>query len=522
MLFNSFVFVFAFLPLSLLLTYGAGTWNQTAAKVALLLMSLGFYAWWRPSQLPLLLISIVFNYVAGERIQRSLAADRPRPAQAIMIVGVIADVTFLGWFKYANFFVDNVNWIGGFHIHLDRIALPLAISFFTFQKIAYLIDTARGETRRVGMLDFSVFAAFYPQLIAGPIVHFKEVIPQLQKPLFGRFIARNLMVGLVIFSIGMFKKTVLADTLAAYVNPLYDGAGGAVGRSPSLGLASSWLAAVGYTFQLYFDFSGYSDMAIGLGRMFGVKLPLNFHSPLRARSIADYWRRWHMTLQRCVVAYIFQPLSLPLTRVAMDWDLKQWNGFLMDTALPVFITFVILGLWHGAGWTFVLFGAMHGIYLSVNEAWREYNAGRRKLRKAGRRLKEPGPLERICYHGMTLVAVACANVVFRAHTVSDAVSIWKEMIGFGSGQTGTASFDLGLLFVLLTSVVIVFLMPNTQQIMGRYDPAWNWREWSGVARAPIQWIWSPSPAGLIFAGVTLFLGLAFIQRGEAVFLYFNF
>ena len=311
MLFNSFVFIFAFLPLSLLLTYRAGTWNQTAAKVALLCVSFVFYAWWRLSQLPLLLISIAFNYVAGEWMQRARAADRPRQVQAILVVGVLADVLFLGWFKYANFVVDNLNWAAGSHIQLDRIALPLAISFFTFQKIAYLIDTARGETRPVRVLDFSLFAAFYPQLIAGPIVHFREVMPQLQKPLFGKLIARNLMVGLVLFSIGLFKKTVLADTLAIYVKPLYE----AARQGQELGFISAWVAGVGFTFQLYFDFSGYSDMAIGLGRMLGVKLPLNFHSPLRAASITDYWRRWHMTLQRFVVAYIFQPLSLPLTRV---------------------------------------------------------------------------------------------------------------------------------------------------------------------------------------------------------------
>jgi len=381
MLFNSFVFVFAFLPLSLVLTYGAGARSQTAAKVVLFFLSLAFYAWWRPSQLPLLLISIAFNYVIGEWMQRAKAADRPRQVQAILAVGLLGDVLFLGWFKYANFVVDNVNWVAGSHIQLDPIALPLAISFFTFQKIAYLIDTARGETRSVRVLDFSLFAAFYPQLIAGPIVHFREVMPQLKGPLFGKLIARNLMVGLVLFSIGLFKKTAIADTLAIYVNPLFE----AARQGHDLSLVSAWVAGVGFTFQLYFDFSGYSDMAIGLGRMLGVKLPLNFHSPLRAASITDYWRRWHMTLQRFVVAYIFQPLSLPLMRVAAAWSLTRWSEFLLATGLPIFITFVILGLWHGAGWTFVLFGAAPGIYLGVNEAWREYQADRRrKLKRAGR------------------------------------------------------------------------------------------------------------------------------------------
>jgi alginate O-acetyltransferase complex protein AlgI len=520
MLFNSFVFVFAFLPLSLLLTYLAGTWNQTAAKVALLCMSLAFYAWWRPSHLPLLLISIAFNYVAGEWMQRARAADRPGQVQAVLVVGVLANVLFLGWFKYANFVVENVNWVAGSHIQLDRIALPLAISFFTFQKIAYLIDTARGETRPIGILDFSLFAAFYPQLIAGPIVHFKEVMPQLQKPLFGKLVARNLMVGLVIFSIGLFKKTVIADTLAIYVNPLYE----AVHRGHELSLVSAWVAGVGYTFQLYFDFSGYSDMAIALGRMLGVKLPLNFHSPLRAASITDYWRRWHMTLQRFVVAYIFQPLSLPLTRVAAAWSLTRWSGFLLDTGLPVFITFVIVGLWHGAGWTFVLFGALHGIYLGVNEAWREYQAGRRrKLKRAGLPLPSPKPWDAVPYHLMTLFAVVCANVMFRAATPGDAARIWRSMTGLGTGQLLLEEwFNSGLVAMLVVAGGLVFLMPNSQQIMGRFDPALNWREWRDVARPPIRWSWSPSPVGLVFAGLTLFLGVALSQRGPSVFLYFNF
>lgn len=520
MLFNSFLFVFAFLPLSLLFTYGAGRWSQAAAKVALLCMSLAFYAAWRPSQLPLLLISIAFNYVVGAWTQRARAAKRPGLVRAILAFGILADVLFLGWFKYANFVVDNVDWLTGTQIHLDKILLPLGISFFTFQKIAYLIDTSWGDTKPVSVLDFSLFAAFYPQLIAGPIVHFKEVMPQLQKPLFGKLIARNLMVGLVLFSIGLFKKTVIADTLAIHVNPLYE----AARRGDELGLVSAWVAGIGFTFQLYFDFSGYSDMAIGLGRMFGVKLPLNFHSPLRAASITDYWRRWHMTLQRFVVAYIFQPLSLPLTRAALGWNLTRPSEFLLGAALPIFITFVILGLWHGAGWTFVLFGAAHGVYLGVNEAWREYEAGRRRKRKrAGLPLRSPKPWDAAGYHALTLAAVVYANVMFRAATPGDAAWIWRSMTGLGTRRfLLEAWLNSGLAVMLVIAASLVFLMPNSQQIMGRFDPALNWREWRDVGKPPIRWSWSPSPLGLVFAGVTLFLGVAFIERGQTVFLYFNF
>jgi D-alanyl-lipoteichoic acid acyltransferase DltB (MBOAT superfamily) len=520
MLFNSYVFIFAFLPISLLLTYGAGRWNQSASKVVLLLLSLAFYAHWRVAQLPLLLGSIAFNFAVGELMQRARAANRPGQAEALMRIGVLADLAFLGWFKYANFFVDNVNWVAGTHIHLAHIALPLAISFFTFQKIAYLIDTARGETRRTGALDFSLFAAFYPQLIAGPIVHFKEVMPQLQARLFGRFVARNMMVGLVTFSIGLFKKTVIADTLSAYVNPLY----ARVGHGHELSLAAAWVAAAGYTLQLYFDFSGYSDMAIGLGRMLGVKLPLNFHSPLRAPSIIDYWRRWHMTLQRFIVAYIFQPLSLPLNRLAAEWGLLGWSAFVMGAGLPVFVTFVAVGLWHGAGWTFVLFGVMHGIYLSVNEAWREWLARRRrKLRRAGKTPAARRQWQIVAGHLLTLVAVIYSQVMFRSANPLDAVWIWRSMTGLDHrGIIPAEGLSGGLFAIMAAAAAVVFLMPNSQQIMGRFDPAYNWREWRHVAPAPLPWTWKPNVTGVIFAGAILLLGVIFIERGQAVFLYFNF
>ena len=285
MLFSSFIFLFGFLPFALVATYAASRY-RSLQKLILILLSFGFYAWWRPVHLPLLLGSIGFNYFVGGRIRAAVEQSRTRSVTFWLTAGVAADLALLGWFKYANFIADNLNALFVGQFQLGRIVLPLAISFFTFQKIAYLINSARGETRRISLLDFSLFAAFFPQLIAGPIVHYREVVPQLQKPLFGRLIWRNILVGLVILAIGLFKKTVIADTLAHYADPMFASTSG--GHEVSFGMG--WLAAITYTFQLYFDFSGYSDMAIGLGRMFGVKLPLNFHSPLRASNIIDYWR----------------------------------------------------------------------------------------------------------------------------------------------------------------------------------------------------------------------------------------
>jgi len=520
MLFNSLPFIFGFLPLALLLTYGLGRWRQDAAKAVLLLLSLGFYAVWRWQQLPLLLFSIGFNFILGSLIRRFEADGRTRAVTASLIFGVVVDLSMLGWFKYANFVVDNLDAVFDAGIQLHRIALPLAISFFTFQKLAYLIDTARGETRRISLLDFSVFAAFFPQLIAGPIVHFKEVVPQLQTRRFGRLIPRNLLIGLVLFAIGLFKKTVIADTLAAYATPLFHTAA----QGQPLGLIGGWLAALSFTFQLYFDFSGYSDMAIGLGRMFGVKLPLNFHSPLRAPSMIDYWRRWHMTLQRFIVAYIFQPLSLPLTRLAYGSGLSGWAAFAVGIGVPTFVTFVAVGIWHGAGWTFVLFGVMHAIYICINEAWREWQQRRhRQRRRRGGAVRAPGKAQIVSCHLITLLAVILSNVMFKVGHPGDAVSIWSSMAGLdGPGAAQQTSLDWGLVASLVVSALIVFLTPNSQQIMGRFDPAYNWREWRDVARAPLSWTWKPNAAGLAFAGVVLFFGIIFIMRGPAIFIYFNF
>jgi D-alanyl-lipoteichoic acid acyltransferase DltB (MBOAT superfamily) len=328
------------------------------------------------------------------------------------------------------------------------------------------------------------------------------------------------MVGLVILSIGLFKKTVLADTLATYADPIFNHDV----RVGALSPAVAWLAGITFSFQLYFDFSGYSDMAIGLARMFGVKLPLNFHSPLRAPSIIEYWRRWHMTLQRFVYAYIFQPLTLPLTRLAGERGLAAWPTFALAVALPLFITFVAVGIWHGAGWTYVAYGVMQAVYVCTNQSFRELRVHRRRaLRKQGRILADPTRAQVLLYQAITLLAVLFSNVMFRARTVSDAVTLWGSMLNLTEG-TSPQNIVVSpvLLAMLVISASIVFLAPNTQQIMRRFGPAQNWREWKDVAPPTLSWTWKPSPIGVLLAGTTLFLGVIFIERGPGVFLYFNF
>jgi D-alanyl-lipoteichoic acid acyltransferase DltB (MBOAT superfamily) len=517
MLFNSYIFLFGFLPISLIAFYGL-SFNRGLAKLSLTLFSLGFYTYWRPIHLPLLLFSILFNYYVGAWIQEARERGDKRAVTAWLSIGIGVDILMLGWFKYANFLTDNLAWATGANIYLDKIALPLAISFYTFQKVAYLIDSARGDAKRMGLLDFFLFATFFPQLIAGPIVHYKEIVPQIQTSLFGRLIGRNLLVGLTIMSIGLFKKTVIADTLAQYVDPLF----AAADMNATFDPLTGWLAATTYTLQLYFDFSGYSDMAIGTARMFGVKLPLNFHSPLRARSVADYWRHWHMTLQKFIYAYIYQPMSLALNRWSATRGLTGWTAFTVGIAVPTFTTFLIVGVWHGAGWTFVMLGVMHGVYVTVQEIATERNKQRRKkLRKLGL----PAPTERwwnrVIAHVLTLAAVMFANVVFRASSVESASHIWAGMIGVGEGSA-RADLTWGLAALIAVSVLVIALFPNTQQIMRRFDPACNWAEWRDSFPSLLQWTWKPTTLGLAFVSLTLFLGLMFVQRGQALFLYFNF
>jgi D-alanyl-lipoteichoic acid acyltransferase DltB (MBOAT superfamily) len=323
----------------------------------------------------------------------------------------------------------------------------------------------------------------------------------------------------VIFSIGLFKKVVIADTVALYANPFY----ATVHSGDSLTLIGGWLAAATYTFQLYFDFSGYSDMAIGLARMFGIKLPLNFHSPLRARNIPDFWRRWHMTLQRFLYAYLYQPIALPLNRWAAGRDIGGWTLLWVTVGVPTIITFLLSGVWHGAGWPFIVFGAMHGVYITVYEFFRERRTRlQRKLRKLRLKLPEPGRLALFSHHVLTLICILFANVVFRALTLHDAATVWTGMVGLGGFEWSAPGLGWEVFVLILVCGFIVFLLPNTQQIMGRFDPAYNWSEWRNVAPATLAWTWRPNFLGMVYVSLLLSLGVICIQRGEAVFLYFNF
>jgi D-alanyl-lipoteichoic acid acyltransferase DltB (MBOAT superfamily) len=516
MLFNSLLFIFLFLPVSLGGYYLLCATPLLRWRFAFLsLMSMVFYAFasWRFAAL--LAVSTAVNLLAAKTIQRLRDAGQGRASYTVLAAGIVANLLFLCYFKYLGFFVVNLNAIAGTALPVPSIALPIGISFYTFLFMGALVDVARRDIDRVDANQFVSFSLFYPHLLAGPLVHYQELVPQIERrPVLGR-IPAHILVGTVIFGIGLFKKTVFADTIALYVAPVFKAA--VAGQNP--GFESSWLAALSFTLQIYFDFSGYSDMAIGLARMFGFKLPLNFHSPLRARNIVDYWRRWHMTLQRFIVAYLFPALAIPMTRWAVSRRMHEWSDFAVSVAAPTMITFLVVGFWHGAGWTFLMFGAMHGFYIICYEAWK-------KLRRRGkwRRIKPKRP-EILAAHAVLLLSIIVAHVVFRAETVPVSGRILSGMIGFGDANPPAASPALGLAtnFVLvIIGYLFVLVLPNTQQIMGRYDPALNWAQWRQEAPPVISIKFRPTALWAISIGLILFFGVIFIMRGQSEFIYFRF
>jgi D-alanyl-lipoteichoic acid acyltransferase DltB (MBOAT superfamily) len=452
--------------------------------------SLFFYGWWNPIYLPLIATSIVFNYGVGLRLARS---DGDSGGRGALILGVSGNLAALGYFKYANFFVDNLAGATGAGFELAPIVLPLAISFFTFQQIAYLADVHRSGVAERSFLDYSIFVTFFPQLIAGPIVHHGEMLPQFANPDSHRFQRRNLEVGLTLFFMGLFKKSVIADGVAVYSTPIFEAA--ALGGEPAL--FEAWGAALAYTFQLYFDFSGYSDMAIGLGWLFGIRLPMNFDSPYRATNIIEFWRRWHMSLSRFLRDYLYFPLGgnrRGPTRRYMN----------------LMITMLLGGLWHGAGWTFLIWGGLHGLYLLANHGWR-------------------GGVDRLGWHvhstlwtrgaarGVTFLFVVIAWVFFRAERMDVAERMFAGMLG----ANGAAWPEAGATVLAWCAglLAVVWLAPNTQEIMARFDVALSRPR--DVMRVPGWAMWRPTAGWAVAsAWITVWAILGINKYSE--FLYFQF
>lgn len=505
MLFNSYPFILAFLPLTLLLFYGLRQAGFTRGTFALLtLASLVFYGWWNPVYLLLLIPLMLANFALAKGILR-YRLHSPAAGRLFMLLGVTGNLAVLGYFKYANFFVDNLDALLGFHLALAKIVLPLGISFFIFQKIALLVDAWHGKFNRLNLLDYLLFVTLFPQLIAGPIVHHSEVMPQFhhkKTDLNPAWFA----LGLTIFAIGLAKKVLLADTAAAFATPQFNAAAAGI----KLDFLAGWSGALAYTAQLYFDFSGYSDMAIGTALLFGIRLPVNFASPYKAASIIDFWRMWHITLSRFLRDYLYIPLGGNRKGPARRH-------------LNLFLTMLLGGFWHGAGWTYVLWGALHGVYLGINHAWRTLR-GKWTAAPASR-------LEQRCCQAATFSAVVVGWVFFRARDVHSAVQMLKAMAGF-NGILLPASLglpihqpalphgqvDTGL--ALLVSVLllgIAWLAPNTQQLTGYRGPD-NAPDPSPGHVTPA---WRLSPRWAVAVGCLLAASLMSLTK-VSEFLYFQF
>ena len=402
----------------------------TSSKVWLVLASLGFYGWWEPKYLLLILASMAGNYAFAMWLER-LPDTASRTRWWVVFVGVTANLAAIAWFKYAGFFISTSNAILGSEFHVRTIILPLAISFFTFQQIAYLVEVYRRSHGAGRVSTYMLFVTFFPQLIAGPIVSYRDMAPQFDR-ISGGILPTHLLLGLMVFALGLFKKVIIADGVAPYSDTVF--ALSAAGVDPTL--LDAWVGALAYSVQLYFDFSGYSDMALGLGCMLGIRLPKNFESPYKAGSIIEFWRRWHISLSSFLRDYLYVPLG------------GSRHGS-ARTLANVVIVMVLGGLWHGAGWTFIAWGALHGFYLLVNHLWRNFAGaphrdaqGVDEGRGAGvpvwSRLKALP--QRLLGHALTMLAVVVAWVLFRATSLDEAWRIIRGMFGF-NGVALPASWE---------------------------------------------------------------------------------
>ena len=458
MLFNSYVFIFAFLPLVFFVYFFLNKKRlSTLAKAFLVSASLFFYAYWSVYYLPILLGSIVFNFLVSKFLAK-------HQSKAILIFGIVCNLALLGYFKYTDFFISNLNAIADTNFGLLHIALPLALSFVTFQQIAYLVDSYNKQTKENSFLNYCLFITFFPQLIAGPIVHHKEMMPQFANKFNLIKNYKFIALGLFVFSMGLFKKSVVADTFSIFANAGFDVEG-------NLTFLQAWATSLSYTFQLYFDFSGYCDMAIGLALLFNIRLPINFNSPYKALNIQDFWHRWHITLSRFLKDYIYIPLG------------GNRKGQ-CHTYINLFLVFLIGGLWHGAAWTFVVWGALHGVAIVTHRCWQKLNF----------------KLNKIIAWIITFNFVNFTWIFFRAKSFEDAMKVIRGMF-FGEFKIDVNYLEM---FFIVLAFLVVLLFKNSMQMA--FDKKFKFTIWQ------------------IFAtSFFLFISILAIRLNNASeFLYFRF
>jgi D-alanyl-lipoteichoic acid acyltransferase DltB (MBOAT superfamily) len=488
--FHSYGFILLFLPLALagfhlLLRLRA----PRAALGFVTLASLALYATWDVRYVALVVPLMVADLAVAHGMRAS-AARRPGIARGLLLAGLAINLGALAYCKYAGFFVENLERLTDFDVILRTVVLPIGISFLTFQKIAFLVDVYRGDVEDLDWLRYAGFVLFFPKLLSGPIAYHGELAPQLAT--LAQPAARNVTAGITLFTFGLAKKVLVADWVAGYASPLFD----AAAQGAPLDLAASWGAVLSYGAEIYFDFSGYTDMALGAALLFGIRLPVNFDAPYRASDIADFWRRWHMTLSRFLREYLFVPLSFG----------THWLGA-ASIPFSLLVTMLICGLWHGPRWTFVIWGALHGAYLVVHYVW---NRSRRGVRREADVARSPfGPV-------LTFVAVTVAWAFFRAADVPTALAILKGMAGL-NGAAGSLTQSDGALFAAFGALLLAWFGPTTQRIVSYEGP-----EQSRPAAEARAWIaWTPSPAWAISVGCLFAVCVMRLSR-VTEFIYFRF
>ena len=521
MLFNSFFFLLVFLPVVVLGSFALAARSTSLAVCWIACASLAFYGWWNPIYLLLLCASILFNYVSARAILHLNSKNLRFLCSAVLTVSIATDLSLLGYYKYANFFIENYYYfVAATELHLNPLVLPLGISFFTFTQISLLVDIRRGEVETIDPLSFLLFVTYFPHLIAGPILHHSDMMPQFSNPNSFRFNKENFASGLTIFVIGLFKKTVIADSIAKFSDPVF---ATAIAWPPTL--FEAWGGALAYTLQIYFDFSGYSDMAVGLSLLFGIRIPKNFDSPYKAISIVDFWRRWHISLSNFLRDYLYVPMGGNRRGKARRYA-------------NLIVTMLIGGLWHGAGWTFVAWGGLHGAYLIVNHVWNAMFTSSPTTKTSMATM--------IASRLLTFLAVVVAWVFFRAESFQAAVSILRGMIGFNGvalplgWQPALGSFGQFLMAhdvriellprfggarqIAFTAILlsIVWLAPNGFQWMESQNMALGRKSelLTGIWK---RWTWKPDFLNAILVGCAFsYAVIAMYLCSGSEFIYYNF
>jgi alginate O-acetyltransferase complex protein AlgI len=506
LLFNSLAFLLLYLPIVVAVFFWLGRLNRQYAAAWLAAASLFFYGYWDHRYLLLLGTSIAFNYWMGYCIGHA-----PQPIRKTWLgLAIGSDLALLAYYKYADFFIVSVNGVAGTNWPLLNIALPIGISFFTFTQIAFLVDTYQGKVNEYRFVHYGLFVTYFPHLIAGPVLHHKEMMPQFADPRNYRASALNISVGLSIFVVGLAKKVLIADNIAPIANAVFQ-------PDAQPPLVEAWIGVMAYTMQLYFDFSGYSDMAIGLSRMFGVQLPLNFHSPYKAENISEFWRRWHMTLSRFLRDYLYIPLG-----GNRSGPYARYRNLLL--------TMLLGGLWHGAGWTYVVWGGLHGLYLVIHQVWQGL------MTRLG---WKTGTAYAVGARLLTFAAVAFAWIFFRAWDFATAADIIGGMfgshgvslpsaarlfdgafraVGWSPRYDGIQWVDASGLFVLVLAMVLAWFAPNTQELFCRFEPC---LEPMTGRDTRSRLYWTPTATWAITIALLFCACLLSLHR-PSEFLYFQF